>query len=116
MRFIIARIVFEAAFDAESAATRGRSHSRAAASQTCTLPSKAPHLLEMHRDSSGAPVKLPAHGDRLVSINTPGRAMFRCRTNVSGLDIVHEIRAGAASDGRVLTFGSVGHEYRAGRS
>ena len=48
-----------------------------------------------------------AHGDRLVSINTPGRAMFRCRTNVSGLDIVHEIRAGAASDGRVLTFATL---------
>ena len=31
-------------------------------------------------------------------------ALFRCKTNVSGLDIVHEIRAGAASDGRVLTF------------
>ena len=46
MRFIIARSASAAALDSESAATRGRSHSRAAASQTCTLPSKAPHLLE----------------------------------------------------------------------
>jgi hypothetical protein len=48
MRFIIARSASAAALDSESATIRGRSHSRAAASQTCTLPSKAPHLLEMH--------------------------------------------------------------------
>ena len=56
-----------------------------------------------------------ALGDRLVSINTPGRALFTCK-NVSGLDIIHEVRAGAASDGRVLTFGRSVREYRAGRS
>ena len=148
MRFIIARSASAAALDAESAATRGRSHSRAAASQTCTLPSKAPHLLSIQFESSGAPVALPAvrapagplgvfffgHrvtevrswsplagqaavDDRLVSIDAPGRALFTCAgRNVTGLDIIHELRAGAASDGRVLTFGSVGHEYRAGRS
>ena len=43
--------------------------------------------------------------DRLVSINAPGRALFTCAgRNVTGLDIIHELRAGAASDGRVLTF------------
>ena len=58
-----------------------------------------------------------AHGDRLVSIDAPGRALFTCAgRNVTGLDIIHELRAGAASDGRILTFGRVGREYRAGRS
>ena len=55
-----------------------------------------------------------AVNDRLVSIDAPGRALFTCAgRNVTGLDIIHELRAGAASDGRVLTFG---REYRAGRS
>ena len=55
-----------------------------------------------------------AVGNRLVSIDAPGRALFTCAgRNVTGLDIIHELRAGAASDGRVLTFG---REYRAGRS
>ena len=54
---------------------------------------------------------------RLVSIDAPGRALFTCAgRNVTGLDIIHELRAGAASDGRVLTFGRSGREYRAGRS
>ena len=54
---------------------------------------------------------------RLVSIDAPGRALFTCAgRNVTGLDIIHELRAGAASDGRVLTFGRVGRESRAGRS
>ena len=112
-----------AALDAESAATRGRSHSRAAASQTCTLPSKAPHLLVAVRAPAG-PLGVfffgnrvtevqswsPLAGqvaveDRLVSIDAPGRAPFTCAgRNVTGLDIIHELRAGAASDGRVLTF------------
>ena len=45
-----------------------------------------------------------AVGDRLVSISTPGRALFTCGPTATGLDIVDELRAGAASDGRVLTF------------
>ena len=53
----------------------------------------------------------------LVSIDAPGRALFTCAgRNVTGLEIIHELRAGAASDGRVLTFGRVGRESRAGRS
>ena len=44
-------------------------------------------------------------------------ALFTCAgRNVTGLDIIHELRAGAASDGRVLTFGRSVREYRAGRS
>ena len=55
--------------------------------------------------------------DELVFINAPGRALFTCAgRNVTGLDIIHELRAGAASDGRVLTFGRFGREYRVGRS
>ena len=58
-----------------------------------------------------------AVGNRLVSIDAPGRALFTCAgRNVTGLDIIHELRAGAASDGRVLTFGRFGRESRAGRS
>lgn len=45
-----------------------------------------------------------AVGDRLVSISTPGRALFTCGPTATGLDIVDELRAGAGSDGRVLTF------------
>ena len=45
-----------------------------------------------------------AVGDRLVSISTPGRALFTCGPTATGPDIVDELRAGAASDGRVLTF------------
>ena len=45
-----------------------------------------------------------AVGDRLVSISTPGRALFTCGRTATGLDIVDELRAGAGSDGRVLTF------------
>ena len=45
-----------------------------------------------------------AVGDRLVSISTPGRALFTCGPTATGLDIVDELRAGAESDGRVLTF------------
>ena len=44
-----------------------------------------------------------AVGDRLVSISTPGRALFTCGRTATGPDIVDELRAGAASDGRVLT-------------
>ena len=45
-----------------------------------------------------------AVGDRLVSISTPGRALFTCGPTATGPDIVDELRAGAGSDGRVLTF------------
>ena len=45
-----------------------------------------------------------AVGDRLVSIRTPGRALFTCGPTATGPDIVDELRAGAGSDGRVLTF------------
>jgi len=45
-----------------------------------------------------------AVGDRLVSISTPGRALFTCGPTATGPDIVDEIRAGSGSDGRVLTF------------
>ena len=45
-----------------------------------------------------------AVGDRLVSIRTPGRALFTCGPTATGPDIVDEIRAGSGSDGRVLTF------------
>ena len=44
-----------------------------------------------------------AVGDRLVSIRTPGRALFTCGPTATGPDIVDELRAGAGSDGRVLT-------------
>ena len=44
-------------------------------------------------------------------------ALFTCAgRNVTGLDIIHELRAGAAADGSVLTFGRVGRESRAWRS
>ena len=46
-------------------------------------------------------------GDRLVSISTPGRALFTCGPTATGLDIIDELRAGAGSDGRVLTFARV---------
>ena len=45
-----------------------------------------------------------AVGDRLVSISTPGRALFTCGPTATGLDVIDELRAGAGSDGRVLTF------------
>ena len=45
-----------------------------------------------------------AVGDRLVSIRTPGRALFTCGPTATGHDIIDELRAGAGSDGRVLTF------------
>ena len=45
-----------------------------------------------------------AVGDRLVSISTPGRALFTCGPTATGLDIIDELRAGTGSDGRVLTF------------
>ena len=45
-----------------------------------------------------------AVGDRLVSISTPGRALFTCGPTATGLDIIDELRWGAGSDGRVLTF------------
>ena len=45
-----------------------------------------------------------AVGDRLVSISTPGRALFTCGPTATGHDIIDELRAGAGSDGRVLTF------------
>ncbi len=48
-----------------------------------------------------------AVGDRLVSISTPGRALFTCGPTATGLDIIDELRAGAGSDGRVLTFARV---------
>ena len=48
-----------------------------------------------------------AVGDRLVSISTPGRALFTCGPTATGLDIINELRAGAGSDGRVLTFARV---------
>ena len=48
-----------------------------------------------------------AVGDRLVSISTPGRALFTCGPTATGHDIIDELRAGAGSDGRVLTFARV---------
>ena len=48
-----------------------------------------------------------AVGDRLVSIRTPGRALFTCGPTATGHDIIDELRAGAGSDGRVLTFARV---------
>ena len=45
-----------------------------------------------------------AVGDRLVSISTPGRALFTCGPTATGPDVIDELRAGAGSDGRVLTF------------
>ena len=36
-----------------------------------------------------------AVGDRLVSISTPGRALFTCGPTATGLDIVDELRAAA---------------------
>jgi hypothetical protein len=52
-----------------------------------------------------------AVGDRLVSISTPGRALFTCGPTATGLDIVDELRAGAGSDGRVLTFARRGQAF-----
>ena len=48
-----------------------------------------------------------AVGDRLVSISTPGRALFTCGPTATGFDVIDELRAGAGSDGRVLTFARV---------
>ena len=48
-----------------------------------------------------------AVGDRLVSISTPGRALFTCGPTATGLAFIDELRAGAGSDGRVLTFARV---------
>ena len=45
-----------------------------------------------------------AVGSRLVSISTPGRAPFMCGPTVTGLAIMNELRAGASSGGRVLSF------------
>ncbi len=45
-----------------------------------------------------------AVGDRLVRISTPGRAPLMCGPTVTGLDITDELRAGASSGGRVLSF------------
>ena len=57
--------------------------------------------------ASGPLVGRVAVGDRLVSISTPGRALFTCGPTATGPDIVDELRAGAGSDGRVLTFARV---------
>ena len=43
-------------------------------------------------------------GDRLVRISTPGRAPLMCGPTVTGRDITDELRAGASSGGRVLSF------------
>ena len=56
------------------------------------------------RSASGPLAGRVAVGDRLVSISTPGRALFTCGPTATGPDIVDELRAGAGSDGRVLTF------------
>ena len=56
------------------------------------------------RSASGPLAGRVAVGDRLVSISTPGRALFTCGPTATGLDIIDELRAGAGSDGRVLTF------------
>jgi len=48
-----------------------------------------------------------AVGDRLVSISTPGRALFTCGPTATGLAVIDELRVGAGSDGRVLTFARV---------
>ena len=53
-----------------------------------------------------------AVGDRLVSISTPGRALFTCGPTATGLDVIDELRAGAGSDGRVLTFARRGESAR----
>ena len=59
------------------------------------------------RSASGPLAGRVAVGDRLVSISTPGRALFTCGPTATGPDIVDELRAGAGSDGRVLTFARV---------
>ena len=59
------------------------------------------------RSASGPLAGRVAVGDRLVSISTPGRALFTCGPTATGHDIIDELRAGAGSDGRVLTFARV---------
>ena len=97
MRFIIARSASAAALDSASAVAV-----RAPAGPLGVF--FFGHRVTEVRSWSPLAAHL-AVDDRLVSIDAPGRALFTCAgRNVTGLEIIHELRAGAASDGRILTF------------